>query len=303
MQRYLDTDNGQPATLYAAAHHLIAAGGKRLRSLVTLLCCEAVGGNIRKVLPITVAAELLQTASLIHDDIIDDDDQRRGVETVHRRFGKDMAILAGDLLIAQAIRIIGKQRNPELLEHIGTGGVQMCEGEGADLIMCADRPETFTKEQYFQMIERKTVAFMRDAARIGALLGKAKEDQRDALMRYGEMLGFTFQLVDDILDVKATEETIQHTPASDLRLKRGNYPLIDALEVSSKEERRRCLQAIAKGNLEAGLKLIQRTEAIPRTYELAGTYVEKAKRALQGHGFQTQALLEQIADFVLSRQG
>lgn len=301
IQRYLQEEKGEPLILYAAAHHLIIAGGKRLRSLLTLLCCEAVNGDVEKVLPITVATELLQTASLIHDDIIDDDEMRRGVQTVHQKFGKDIAVLAGDLLIAQAFRIIGLHGTQELIVHMGTGGIQMCEGEAADLSMSADKTTSFNKQEYIDMIKRKTVAFMKYAARTGAIMGGATEDQQHALIRYAEMLGFAFQLRDDILDVKATQLTAQKSIHSDLRLQRGNYPVIHALEVCSKQDRHRCLQAFAGGNLKVVIKVLDETEAIQHTYETAQRYIEEAKRALKGHGFRSQKMLEQLANFVLGR--
>lgn len=301
IQQYLSTDGGEPAILYEAAHHLIKAGGKRLRSLITLLCCEAVGGDIARVLPITVAAELLQTASLIHDDIIDCDEIRRGVRTVHEKFGRDIALLAGDLLIAQAFRIIGEEGTPEMIAAMGTGGVRMAEGEAADLFMSPDHDDTFTKEHYLYMIERKTAAFMEEAAKIGAITGNATEAQKRALVEYGGCLGFAFQLRDDILDVEASQQVANKSTLSDLRLKRGNYPLVHALEVCTNKERHKCLAALTKGDYEVVLQIIEKYDAIQFTYKLAQSYVTQAKQALQDFGFQTQALLEQVADFTLVR--
>ncbi|MFX1562041.1 MAG: polyprenyl synthetase family protein [Promethearchaeota archaeon] len=302
IQQYLQEDKGEPQILYEAAHHLIIAGGKRLRSLLTLLCCQAVNGDTEKVLPITVATELLQTASLIHDDIIDDDEMRRGVQTVHRKFGKDLAILAGDLLIAQAFRIVGLHGTKELIVHLGSGGIRMCEGEAADLSMSVDKTSSFNKQEYISMIKRKTVAFMKYAAKIGAIMGGATEDQQQALMRYAEMLGFAFQLRDDILDVKATLLTAQKSILSDLRLQRGNYPVIHTLEVCSKQDHHRCTQAFAEGNLKVVLEVLDETDAIQHTHEMAQIYVKEAKQGLQGHGFHSLKLLEQFADFVLERE-
>ena len=170
MLDYIHSQKGDPEVLYNAAYHLITAGGKRLRALVTLLSCEAVGGSIKKVLPITVAAELLQTASLIHDDIIDEDELRRGVPTVHKKYGHDIAILAGDFLIAQAFKIIGEHGTPELVANIGAGGVRMCEGEVFDLFITPEHEARFTTDEYLKMIERKTAVFLEEAARTGVSL-------------------------------------------------------------------------------------------------------------------------------------
>ncbi len=302
LQDFLKTLTGEPKILYEAARHLILAGGKRLRSLVTLLCCEAVGGSVKKVLPITVAAELLQTASLIHDDIVDKDDLRRGVQTVHKKFGLDIAILAGDLLIAQAFKLIGEHGSPELIANVGASGIRMCEGEVIDLFITPENEESFTKEQYLNMVERKTVAFLEEAARTGAIVGEATPEQCKALTKYGAMIGYAFQLRDDILDIKATRQIVQKTTLSDLRLKRGNYPLIFALEACSDDKRNECLEALNSRQWKRVLDIISETNAIQQTSKLAQSYSKRAKRALQGNNFVNKHVLEQLADFTLQRE-
>jgi geranylgeranyl pyrophosphate synthase len=300
IQRYLRSDKGEPAILYEAAHHLVTAGGKRLRSLMTLLCCEAVGGDIEKALPVALAEELLQTASLIHDDILDDGKMRRGVQTVHCKFGRDMAILAGDLLILQAIRILGERATPRVVARIGAGGIRVCEGEAADLQISADRPKTLDGRQYFEMIARKTAAFLKDSASVGALAGDATQEQEQALSHYGEMLGYAFQLRDDILDVEGSSDTAEKTTRADLRLKRGNYLLIRTQEAGSERQWRQCQRALEHGDLDTVVAIVKEV-ALAHAYELARSYVAQAKQALQGHGFRTQELLERVADFTVTR--
>ncbi|MFX1301316.1 MAG: polyprenyl synthetase family protein [Promethearchaeota archaeon] len=299
---YLQSVKGEPEILYEAAHHLILAGGKRLRSLVSLLCCEAVGGSIEKILPITVAAELLQTASLIHDDIIDKDDLRRGVPTVHVKYGHDIAILAGDFLIAQAFRIIGEHGTPELVVNISSGGVRMCEGEVVDLFITPEHEETFTTEEYMKMIERKTAVFLEEAARNGAIVGEASEEQHTALAHYGSMIGIAFQLKDDILDIQATQQNLKKTTMSDLRLKRGNYPLVYTMERCSKEQGESCLYALDNNQWSDVINLIKQYNALEHTMQLAQSYAEQAKEALRGHQFKNTELLEQLADFTVQRK-
>jgi len=300
IRRYLHDQKGEPTILYDAAHHLVAAGGKRLRSLMTVLCCEAVGGDVEKALPIALAAELLQTASLIHDDIIDDGKTRRGVIAVHRKFGRDVAILAGDLLIVQAIRLLGEHATPSVVAHIGLAGIRVTEGEAADLLMTVDQPEMPDGRQYFEMIARKTAAFMREAAAIGALVGNATQEQEQALSRYGEMLGYAFQLRDDILDIEGSSDIARKTTRADLLLKRGNYLLIRTREISAEREWKRCLHALERGNLDIVVAVVKKA-ALAHAYELARGYATQAKQALQGHGFRGQELLERIADFTVTR--
>lgn len=301
MKRFLDNYRGEPSVLYDAAHHLLLAGGKRLRSLITLLSCEAVGGDIQSILPFALAMELLQTASLVHDDIIDEDLMRRGVETTHKKFGAKIAVLAGDLLIAQAVEIIGEQATPELLVHLGRGGIRMTEGEALDFLMCEDSPASFNRQRYLKVIEQKTATFMREAARVGAIVGGASEEQKQALTKYGEMLGFGFQIRDDILDVIASLQVAGKTVQSDLKGRRCNYPLVHALEVSSESERQTGIVALKEGDLAPVLKMIDETKAIHHATELAKTYVERAKSVLEAVDLKNDKLLNKVADFVLER--
>ncbi|MFX1564380.1 MAG: polyprenyl synthetase family protein [Promethearchaeota archaeon] len=298
---YLQQQKGEPPVLYNAAHHLIVAGGKRLRSLVTLLACEAVGGSIEKVLPITVAAELLQTASLIHDDIIDKDDMRRGVPTVHKKYGHDVALLAGDFLIAQALRIIGTHGSPELMANIGAGGVRMCEGEVLDLFITPEQEAVFTTKEYLKMIERKTAVFLEEAARTGAIVGQATQEEREALAQFGSYIGFSFQLRDDVLDIQAPQNELNKSVFSDFRMKRGNYPLLYTLENCSANNRNICLQALEKHQWDTVLALIDQNNAYSYTMQLAQSYVECAKGCLKEHKFLNQTVLEQLADFTIQR--
>jgi geranylgeranyl diphosphate synthase type I len=299
IQKHLENDKRQPGVLYEAAHHLIKAGGKRVRSLIAILSCEAVGGTIEAALPLALAAELLQTASLIHDDIIDDEKTRRGVDAVHRKYGEHIAIIAGDLLIAQAIQILGDLGNTEIIKNIGIGGIRLCEGEAADLLMDPAIPKSFTKTEYFETIDGKTVAFMESAAKAGVIVGGGTNDQYDALVNYARYVGYAFQLKDDILDMEPALSS--ETTPSDLILKRGNYVLIHALNESSEEDQRRCITALNMGNINPALQLIEKTNAISNAEELTREYVNRAKNALEVHGLRGAEILKQIADFCLLR--
>jgi octaprenyl-diphosphate synthase len=219
---------------------------------------------------------------------------------VHRKSGGDIAILAGDLLIFQAVRILGEHASPSVVARIGRAGIRVCEGEAADLQISADRPRTLNGRQYFEMIALKTAAFMREAAGIGALVGNATREQEQALSRYGELLGYAFQLRDDILDIEATSDSARKTTRADLRLKRGNYLLIRTQEVIAEREWERCLRSLESGNLNVVVAVVKEA-ALAHAYELAGSYVAQAKQALQGQGFRTQELLERIADFTITR--
>ncbi len=302
INRYLDTDVGRPQALYDAAHHLIRAGGKRLRSLITVLTCELAGGSAEKALPVALAAELLQTASLIHDDIIDNEKTRRGVPTVHRVFGVKMAIIAGDLLISQAVRILGEQGNPELLAIMGGSGARMCEGEAADMSVSPDRPESFEKKYYLELVEKKTVSFLEESAKVGAVIGGASESQKRAMTEYARALGFAFQLRDDLLDIDSRTRTRTGRARSSLELKHGNYVLIQALEMLTREGRATCLTSLAEGRTGPAMRAMRVTNAAELVQQTARDYVEQAKRALSQQPREYARLLEKLADFALVRE-
>jgi geranylgeranyl diphosphate synthase type I len=301
MEEFINENQGEPKILYDAANHLLQAGGKRIRSLLSLLACEAVGGQREDIAQIALAEELLQTASLIHDDIIDSDELRRGVEAVHKKYGEQVAIIAGDLLIAQAIRLIGEYGTLQLITQIGRSGVKMCEGEIADILFITDEAEPFSTEEYLMMVESKTVAFMKEAVRTGAIFGNASDEQLDALVEYAEMLGFAFQIRDDILDVIASTKDIGKPDLSDLQKRRRNFLLIYAIEVSSENRRKQCLEELSAGNIKDALDLIEETNAVEHADDLARAYALKAKEALKEQDFAEKDLLKLIAEYVITR--
>ncbi|NHJ15063.1 MAG: polyprenyl synthetase family protein [Candidatus Thorarchaeota archaeon] len=299
--KFVEQLEGEPKPLYDAARYLLAAGGKRLRSLVVLLACKAVGGRIENALPHAVATEIVQTASLIHDDLIDEDGIRRGVETAHRKFGAKMAILAGDLLIAKAVKMFGEYGTPELLANLGSSGTNMVEGEAADLIMSTANFEKISIQEYLYMVGLKTASFMKEAARVGAVAGDASAEQVQALMGFAEQLGFAFQIKDDILNITSTQDILGKPVLSDLKERRCNYVLIHAFENSTDEERRTHLRSLETGDLSRVYSLIERKRSLEAAQELASAYVERAKIHLAHTELQNSELLITLAEYTVSR--
>lgn len=156
-------------TLYEASLHPIKSGGKRLRPLLSLLSCEAVGSDFKKALPVATAIELIHTASLIHDDLIDDDIKRREAPTVHVRYDRDTAILSGDLLISKAMQIISENSPVRVRRIVSSTCVEMSEGEYMDMVFKSS-PEDATEENYLKMARKKTGVLV-GAAACGAIMG------------------------------------------------------------------------------------------------------------------------------------
>jgi len=296
INRIVEFERGEPETLYDTAQHLLQAGGKRIRSLLVTLSCEAVGGTFEDALPFAIATEFVQTASLIHDDVIDEDDTRRGVESTHKKYGNRMAIIAGDLLIAQAVKMVSQIASPELIRLLADTGVKMCEGEASDILMYFTTPTLLTKDSYFDIVRRKTVSFMSAATKIGGMVGKATVEQLEILNSFGEQMGYAFQIRDDILDVISSSTTTGKTANSDLKGNKANYVLIHALSLSTESEATKCMNLLNEGKIEFALELIKRTDAVAHSSTLAQEYAEKAKDAIRNKGLANEDLLCSLAD-------
>lgn len=302
VDRVFDTERGEPEILYETAEHLIQAGGKRIRSLLVILSCEAVGGTMKQALPFAVATEFVQTASLIHDDVVDEDDIRRGVESTHKKYGNRMAIIAGDLLIAIGTKLVAKYTSPELLSVLADSGIKMCEGEASDMLMYLTTSEAITEEAYFDVIKRKTVSFMRAATKMGGMIGSATPEQLEILDAFGEQMGYAFQIRDDILDVISSANTIGKSALSDLKGTKANYVLIHALSKSTNAEVEKCNSLLREGDIEYALELIKRTDAVNHASKLAREYGDRAKEIIRNKGFLNEDLLILLADHAGDRE-
>lgn len=234
LDRGLPPEDTYPPTIHRAMRYSVIAGGKRLRPILVIASAEAAGGRMEDVLPTACAFELLHTYSLIHDDLpaMDDDDYRRGRLTSHKVFGEAVAILAGDALLTHALGLVGTNftlgKVPpdacprvlvEIAEAAGTAG--MIGGQVVDI---ESEGRSVSAETLEYIHTHKTGALIRAALRVGALLAGATEPTLQALTRYGERLGLAFQIVDDVLDVEGTLETLGKTAGSDRRKQKVTYP-------------------------------------------------------------------------------
>jgi len=252
LDRYLPSEKTRPATIHRAMRYSLFAGGKRLRPAVCLAAAEACGGRDGDALPAACAVECIHTYSLIHDDLpaMDNDDFRRGKPTNHKVFGEGIAVLAGDALLTQAFEILvqaetrGRYTHRDLvLElarasgslHLIAGQVEDLEGEGRSLSL----PDL----RYIH--ERKTSALLCCSARLGGMSAGCTPRQLQALTDFGYNVGLAFQIIDDILDVTQTSETLGKTAGKDARAGKATYPAIVGLEKSRTIARRLTRQAFA----------------------------------------------------------
>jgi len=240
LSRHLPGEDTLPAQLHKSMRYSIFAGGKRIRPLLMIAACEAVGGDIEAVLPAACAMEMIHTYSLIHDDLpaMDDDDFRRGRPTNHKVFGEATAILAGDALLTEAFILLSSSAYSEHISaatrlqvlniiarcagSMGMVGGQVVdmEAEGGDI--------DFPTLQYIHT--HKTGALILASLQCGALLGGCSQEQFEALSRYGETAGLAFQVADDILDVIGDQEVLGKDIGSDQARGKATYPALMGLE-------------------------------------------------------------------------
>jgi len=226
-----------PATLYDSMRHAVSVPGKMIRPFLLLLACRAVNGDDKAALDAAVALEMIHTFTLVHDDIMDHDQLRRGQETVYKKWDESVAILAGDGLLVMAYRLLANVdavRLPTILRLFSRSILQVCEGQALDKEF-ENRPSVSVHE-YFEMIEKKTGQLFSLACESGAVLGGGSPHQVEALRRFGESLGRAFQLQDDLLDLLADEATLGKDVGSDLQEKKKTYLITRALEMGSADQ-------------------------------------------------------------------
>jgi len=202
----------EPFSLYEPMRYILKGGGKRIRPLFVILACQSVGGDISDSLHAAVAVELLHTFTLVHDDIMDHDDLRRGKQTVHKKWDEPTAILAGDGLVTLAYHKLLQTKHPEIqkiLQIFTEGLLILCEGQAMDKDF--ESQETVALSKYIDMIDKKTARLISVSCEIGAILGNAGPTHQEILRKFGASLGRAFQIQDDLLDI-LYEESVTGKP-------------------------------------------------------------------------------------------
>ncbi|GLI36562.1 polyprenyl synthetase family protein [Geobacter hydrogenophilus] len=245
LDRYLPGETDLPVSVHRAMRYSVFAGGKRIRPVLMLAACEAVGGAPDLAIPAACAMEMIHTYSLIHDDLpaMDDDDFRRGRPTNHKVFGEAIAILAGDALLTEAFILmsspeyaakVGSARILPVIHEIGicAGSRGMVGGQVVDMESEGKKDIDLATVQYIHT--HKTGALMKASVKAGAILGGAEGDTLAAMTRYGEAIGLAFQIADDILDIEGTTEQIGKDAGSDEARGKATYPAVMGLADSKR---------------------------------------------------------------------
>jgi octaprenyl-diphosphate synthase len=261
--------------------HILLSGGKRIRPLLFILAARMCGHQSNHLADFSTIFEYLHAATLLHDDVIDAAQVRRGTTTANNIWGNHAVILVGDFLLSKALSLAVTTDRLKILNVLAQATTQMAEGEILQLIHAGDL--ALTEAQYFEVITRKTATLMSAACQIGAILAGAPPNQEEALAQMGLNLGLTFQLVDDILDYTGDERELGKQVGADLREGRVTLPLIHALAQATPPDRKR-LQEIAR-NLTPEmapelLALIGRYGSLEHARTLARQYTLKAQENL-----------------------
>ncbi|MDQ1279095.1 MAG: geranylgeranyl diphosphate synthase, type [Thermoproteota archaeon] len=305
----------QPKNLYDASRHLINAGGKRLRPFLVLKTCELVGGRRKEALPVAAAIEFIHNFTLIHDDIMDRDDKRRGVPTVHVLWGVPIALVAGDMLFAKAydfiinsfdLRNVPPKRVLKVLGVMSKATVSVCEGQAFDM-MFEERSDV-SEMEYIEMIGRKTAALIEASTLSGSIIGGGNALQMRKLGSFGKYAGLAFQIVDDVLGLTANEKVLGKPVGSDLREGKRTIILLHALAKADRDQRKQILSVIGskevpEETIKMTMKLIRSLGSVDYAASRADEYVEKAKKQLSSFSSsEARTALLDLCDYIVSRK-
>jgi geranylgeranyl diphosphate synthase type I len=297
--------------LREAMLHYPKAGGKRLRPIITMLVADAVAKKGAKSLPYGVALEMVHNFTLVHDDVMDNDETRRGMKTTHIVFGIPGAILAGDALFAKAFAIIGDMdlddcSKSKLTSLMARSVLLLAEGQQMD--MDFEKSGEVTPDEYLNMIERKTAVLMSAAAQGGAIVAGASQELQEAMFEFGRLMGLGFQIWDDVLDLRADEKVLGKPVGSDIRNGKKTLIIINAMEYLEDKEKARLSQILgnakaSKAEVDEAIALLDRAGAVDRAERIALEMVSKAKVLLDDlpEGEDRQRLRD-LTDFMIRRE-
>ena len=266
------------------AGHIIAAGGKRLRPMLTLASARMCGYDGDRHIGLAACVEFIHTATLLHDDVVDESDLRRGAASANALWGNKSSVLVGDFLFSRAFELMVEDGNLDVLRILSQASSIIAEGEVLQLVTANDT-ET-TEEDYLEVIRSKTAKLFAAAAEIGAVVADRPEDDWQALDTFGHNLGMSFQLVDDVLDYSARQATLGKAVGDDFREGKITLPVVLAFSAADEDERafwRRTLEDLEqkKGDFRRAVTMLEKSGALAASMERARDYGARARQALE----------------------
>lgn len=288
------------------AHHILFAGGKRLRPLLLVLSARICGYTDKYAKIVSSALEYLHAATLLHDDIIDDAVLRRGQTVAHSVYGNAVTVLVGDFLLARALAICADSGKIKVIHIISELTENMSTGEVHQLMRKGDI--TLTEDEYLEVIRRKTAVLFQAACTVSAVIAEASAEKEQALSDYGYNLGLAFQMVDDLFDYTMDSAALGKEVGADLREGKLTLPIIQALKEADPADRDQMVKIIQNEDFTVDefktlVALLQRNNGIDYTVKTATAYLEKAKKALSVfEPSKPRDSLFDIADYALARR-
>jgi geranylgeranyl diphosphate synthase, type I len=307
---------GEPKELYHASAHYIMSGGKRLRPFMVVKSCEMFGGNSKKALPAAAAVEMIHNFSLVHDDIMDNDDIRHSVKTVHKYYGTPLAILSGDILFSKAFQLLAINSRKaglseksicDMIARLSAACIQVCEGQATDVNMASS--ETFSSEsQYISMIGKKTAALFEVSCALG-VLSATDPSTRDVenLSSFGRNIGIAFQLIDDLIGIIGDPKVTGKAVGNDIREGKKTYPILLALNNAKGENRNKILKVFGSKNassvdLEEVVKIISIIGIDRLVRNAAKAHIDRAIKSIECYeNSDAKEALESSASFIVER--
>jgi geranylgeranyl diphosphate synthase type II len=306
-------DEERPSSLYEPMRYILAGGGKRIRPVLTMISCEAVGGNPYDALYAGIAVEVLHNFTLVHDDIMDAADMRRGRTTVHQRWNESAAILCGDGMMALGFQTALKSPNldrlQEMVQAMTTGVMEVCEGQAYDLEF--QDANDITLNDYLVMIEKKTAKMLELAVRLGGLVGNGTDAELQALTEFALAVGKAFQIQDDLLDATAESAEFGKTIGGDIIEGKKTYLILRALELRDRFtpdenaliERFLHNRGLPAADVPSIRELLRRVGALEDARRAVEDLTQEAHHELQIlSNADGRALLAQFADMLLERK-
>ena len=311
VNEYLKTKlKGEPKLLYNAAGHLIVNGGKRLRPFMVIKSSQILKGKDISALPAAAAVEMIHNFTLVHDDIMDNDEMRHGVPTVHNKFGMPIAILAGDVLFSKAYQLISTSNlSPEisskLVARLAQACVDVCEGQLLDIGMASSK-KIPSEAEYIKMIGKKTAALFDVSCAMGAICANAKNKDIKNLSSFGKNLGIAFQITDDLIGIMGDPKITKKPVGNDLREGKKSLPILLAIKKAKGKDKVTILKSFGnskttKKELENSVKMIRSLGIEKTVRDQALKYAQLAKKSLNSYSGSAKDDLISLLDFVVKR--
>ena len=277
----IDRLNSDVALINQMSHYIISSGGKRLRPLLLLLCARVTNYQGEHHHAMAVVIELIHTATLLHDDVVDESATRRGQETANELWGNAASVLVGDFLYSRAFEIMVEPDSMAIMRLLSEATNNIAQGEVLQLLNIKNAD--VTQEQYFTVIERKTACLFEAACKIGGMLSNSKSETIDTLGQFGLHLGNAFQIIDDVLDYESDSETMGKEVGNDLAEGKTTLPMIYALEQTSGAEHamlRDAIESADTSNIDGIINILVKVNAFDFTRGAAESESQKATDAL-----------------------